>query len=70
MAFTLTRRAVIAGATAIAGLAALPALAQDKPKLRFSAVFSDKDIRAQMTQQFADAIGDEFVLEPYYGGNL
>ena len=49
---------------------ALPALAQDKPTLRFSAVFSDKDIRAQMTQQFAEAIGEDFTFEPYYGGNL
>ena len=49
---------------------ALPAIAQDKPTLRFSAVFSDKDIRAQMTQQFAEAIADDFTFEPYYGGNL
>jgi TRAP-type C4-dicarboxylate transport system substrate-binding protein len=62
-----TRRAVIAAGMA---LAALPAFAQDKPVLRFSAVFSDKDIRAEMTQKFADGIAAEFTLEPYFGGNL
>jgi TRAP-type transport system periplasmic protein len=62
----ITRRAVLA--TALALSVALPAVAQDKPTLRFSAVFSDKDIRAQMTQQFAEAIGEDFTFEPYYGG--
>ena len=47
-----------------------PALAQDPATLRFSAVFSDKDIRAQMMAKFAEAIGPDLVLEPYYGGNL
>jgi tripartite ATP-independent transporter DctP family solute receptor len=63
-----TRRAVLA--TALAATMALPAIAQDKPTLRFSAVFSDQDIRAQMMQQFADALGGEFAFEPYYGGTL
>ena len=47
-----------------------PALAQDKPKLRFSAVFSEQDIRAEMMKMFADAIKDDFVFEGYYGGTL
>jgi tripartite ATP-independent transporter DctP family solute receptor len=68
MTITLSRRAALA-AGLVAALA-LPAVAQDKPTLRFSAVFSDKDIRAQMTQQFAEAIADEFTVEPYYGGTL
>ena len=63
MTISLTRRAVLAsGLAAGLALAALPAFAQDKPVLRFSAVFSDKDIRAQMTQKFAEAIGDDFTL--------
>ena len=53
-----------------AALAAVPAWAQDKPKLRFSAVFSDQDIRAQTIQRFAEAIADQFTLEPFYGGTL
>jgi TRAP-type transport system periplasmic protein len=50
--------------------AAFPAFAQDKPKLRFSAVFSEQDIRAEMMKMFADAIKDDFAFEGYYGGNL
>lgn len=68
MTFSLSRRGFI-GATLAAGLA-LPAFGQDAAKLRFSAVFSDKDIRAQMMEKFAAAIGPDLVLEPYYGGNL
>ena len=48
----------------------MPAFAQDKPKLRFSAVFSEQDIRAEMMKMFAEAIKDDFAFEPYYGGNL
>ena len=54
----------------LATAAAFPALAQDKPKLRFSAVFSEQDIRAEMMKMFADAIKDDFAFEGYYGGNL
>jgi TRAP-type C4-dicarboxylate transport system substrate-binding protein len=64
----LTRRTILAAT--LAGAAALSASAQEKATLRFSAVFSDQDIRAQMTQQFADAISGDFNFEPYYGGNL
>ena len=64
MTFNTTRRLLLAGATAL--LAALPftAIAQDKPVLRFSAVFSDADIRAQMMKQFGEAIAGDFTLEP------
>lgn len=68
MTFKLTRRTLLAVALATGALAATSAAAQEK--LRFSAVFSDKDIRAQMMQKFADAVGPDFALEPYYGGNL
>lgn len=69
MRLLFNRRSVVAtGAMLIAALAL--AAAQDKPKLRFSAVFSEKDIRAKMTQMFGEAITPNFVLEPYYGGNL
>ena len=49
---------------------ALPAFAQDKPMLRFSAVFSEQDIRAEMMKMFADGIKGDFTFEPYYGGTL
>ena len=61
----------LAGAGLIAARArAFPAFAQDKPKLRFSAVFSEQDIRAEMMKMFADAIKDDFTFEGYYGGTL
>lgn len=68
MRFGFTRRAVLLGGLMLA--AAVPALAQDKPVLRFSAVFSEQDIRAEMMDMFAGQVGDQFTLEPYYGGNL
>jgi TRAP-type transport system periplasmic protein len=64
------RRQFLAGAAATGALVAFPALAQDKPKLRFSAVFSEQDIRAEMMKMFADAVADDFTFEGYYGGNL
>lgn len=70
MNFFSNRRQVLIGMGVAAAMAAFPAFAQDNPKLRFSAVFSEQDIRAEMMQQFADAIKDEFVFEGYYGGNL
>jgi TRAP-type transport system periplasmic protein len=66
----VTRRQLLIGTAAAGALAAFPVLAQDKPKLRFSAVFSEQDIRAEMMKQFADAVADDFTFEGYYGGNL
>jgi TRAP-type C4-dicarboxylate transport system substrate-binding protein len=70
MTYSLTRRAALVGALMLTAVSALPALAQDKPTLRFSAVFSEQDIRAGMMKQFGEAVGDFATLEPYYGGNL
>lgn len=67
-----SRRNVL-GAVAAAGVTfglGLAAQAQDKTKLRFSAVFSEQDIRADMMKQFAEAIGDSYEMELYYGGTL
>ena len=58
---------VAGGALALTGGAAF---AQAKPNLRFSAVFSEQDIRAEMMKRFGEAIKDDFTLQPYYGGNL
>jgi TRAP-type transport system periplasmic protein len=68
MSFGLTRRAVLVGGLMLA--AAMPAMAQDKPVLRFSAVFSDQDIRAEMINLFSAQIAEDFTFEPYYGGTL
>lgn len=66
-------RRMLLGAVATAVVAmgmGLPAMAQDKQKLRFSAVFSEQDIRADMMKQLAEAIGDSYEMELYYGGTL
>ena len=65
-----TRRDFLIGTGLIAAAVPFPALAQDKPKLRFSAVFSEQDIRAEMMKMFADGIKDDFAFEGYYGGTL
>src|SRR6187402_1399480 len=66
----INRRLFLAATGALAAGTALPVFAQEKPKLRFSAVFSEQDIRAEMMKQFADAIKGDFTFEGYYGGNL
>ena len=70
MAFELNRRRFLGASVAATAVFALPALAQDKPVLKFSAVFSEQDIRAEMMKSFKEAIKDDFTLEPFYGGTL
>ncbi len=71
MTFGIQRRAALFGAVALLAVAtALPAFAQDNPVLRFSAVFSEQDIRADMMKQFGEGVSAFATLEPYYGGNL
>lgn len=57
-------------ASALALTAALPAMAQDIPKLRFSAVFSEQDIRAEMMQRLQSDVAEIADVELFYGGNL
>ncbi|ODT79888.1 MAG: C4-dicarboxylate ABC transporter [Pelagibacterium sp. SCN 64-44] len=68
MTISLSRRALLVGGILLA--AAFPALAQDKPALRFSAVFSEQDIRAEMMKLLASQVADDFTIETYLGGNL
>jgi TRAP-type C4-dicarboxylate transport system substrate-binding protein len=68
MTVQATRRQFLVGA--LASSVAMPALAQDKPKLRFSAVFSEQDIRANMMKMFAKSVANDFAFEGYYGGTL
>jgi TRAP-type C4-dicarboxylate transport system substrate-binding protein len=70
MDFRIDRRTVIKAGAALAASQVLPVWGQDKPTLRFSAVFSEQDIRAEMMKQFAEGIKDDFVFEGYYGGTL
>jgi TRAP-type C4-dicarboxylate transport system substrate-binding protein len=65
----IDRRTALKAGAALAASAVLPVQAQAKP-LRFAAVFSDKDIRADMIRMFAKDIEGIFKLEPYYGGTL
>ncbi|MDQ0315880.1 TRAP transporter substrate-binding protein DctP [Amorphus orientalis] len=61
-----------AGAAVVlaSALSAVPAAAQDKPELRFAAVFSQQDIRAEMMDIFAEEIADSYDLQTYFGGTL
>lgn len=69
----ITRRALL-GTGAAALLAGLVpaglAQAQAAPVLRFSAVFSDQDIRARMMERLAGTVADIGTLELHYGGTL
>ena len=70
MLVNLNRRALLKAGAALAAAGSLPVHAQTKPTLRFAAVFSDKDIRADMIKMFAKDIEGDFSLEPYYNGSL
>jgi TRAP-type C4-dicarboxylate transport system substrate-binding protein len=74
MEFNLKRRSALRAGAAFAAAAALPAsletAAQAKPTIRFAAVFSEKDIRAEMIRMLAKDIEADFKLEPFYGGTL
>ena len=65
-----SRRSILAASALMVSAVAMPAMAQEPVQLRFSAVFSEQDIRAEMTQMLANSIADIATLEPYYGGNL
>src|SRR3954451_7806253 len=66
----MKRRTALKAGAALAAAATLPAWAQAKPTLRFAAVFSDKDIRADMIRMLAKDIEGDFKLEPFYNGTL
>ena len=68
---SITRRGALLGGTLLAAVTLASAtFAQDKPVLRFSAVVSETDIRADMIKEFGELIKDDFKLEPYFGGTL
>src|SRR5881394_3439195 len=70
MQFKIDRRSALKALAALAASAALPAWAQAKPKIRFAAVFSEKDIRADMIRMFAKELAADFEVEPFYNGSL
>jgi TRAP-type transport system periplasmic protein len=65
-----SRRSALKAGAALAAAYALPAAAQAKPTIRFAAVFSDKDIRADMIRMLAKDIEGDFNLEPFFNGSL
>lgn len=66
----MKRRTILKAGAALAGTAAIPAWGQAKPTLRFAAVFSDKDIRADMVRMLANDVAADFTIEPFYNGSL
>ncbi|HET9208359.1 MAG TPA: TRAP transporter substrate-binding protein DctP [Burkholderiaceae bacterium] len=70
MPFNFDRRDLLKAGGALAAATALPALAQTKPTLRLAAVFSDKDIRADMVRMLAKDVEADVTIEPHYGGTL
>jgi len=65
----IDRRAVLFAGALLAATSSW-AIAQDKPVLKFAAVFSDADIRAQAMNMLGEAIADDFVFEPHYAATL
>jgi len=70
MDFSINRRTALKAGAALAASTALPALAQAKPTLRFAAVFSDKDIRADMIRMLAKDVAGDFNIETFFAGSL
>lgn len=70
MTHSFTRRVLLAASVGLFALTGMPGAAEAQQQIRFSAVFSQQDIRAEMMQQFADEIGDEFSYEGFYGATL
>ncbi len=71
MSGTMSRRSLIAAGAAGAALSATPfAVAQGKRKIRFSAAFTEQDLRADAYKAFAAAMRDDFDFEPYWGNTL
>ena len=66
----LNRRAALQAGAALAGASLLPAWAQTPPTLRFAAVFSDKDSRADMMKMLAKDIEADFKVEVFLNSTL
>jgi TRAP-type transport system periplasmic protein len=69
MDMKIDRRSALKAGAALAAAYALPARAQAKP-IRFAAVFSDKDIRADMVRMLAKDIGGDFEVETFFNASL
>lgn len=71
MTYSMMRRQVLALGALLASTCAAPmAIAQDAQTLRFSAVFSEQDIRTEMMAHLQEAVADDYSFEMHYGGTL
>ncbi|MBI3498253.1 MAG: TRAP transporter substrate-binding protein DctP [Proteobacteria bacterium] len=67
----IDRRTVVAGGAAMIALGATrTARAQAKPKVRFSAAFTEQDLRAEAYKAFAADMKDDIDFEPYWNNTL
>ena len=67
---SIARRTLLGAGATLAAVAAFPTWAQAPATLRFAAVFSDKDIRADMMKMFAKDIEADFKVEPHLNSTL
>jgi TRAP-type transport system periplasmic protein len=70
MTIPFARRDLLKAGGALAAALALPVRAQNKPVLRLAAVFSDKDIRADMVRLLAKEVEADFTIEPFLGATM
>lgn len=70
MTHPFQRRAFLRAGAALGAAAALPALAQTPQMLKFAAVFSDRDIRADMMAMFARDVAADYKIELYLNATL
>lgn len=70
MSSPLGRRAVLASAAALSAASALPASAQARRRIRFTAVFSDQDIRAEAMRGFQRDLAEQFDVELHLNATL
>ena len=71
MSMKIPRRTLLRAGASTLAMAAAPRLwAQDGPKMRFSAAFTEQDLRAEAYKAFAAAMKDDFDFEPYWGNTL
>jgi len=70
MTYSIDRRTLLGAGAALAAGAAVPAWAQAQPTLRFAAVFSDKDIRAEMMNMLTKEVAADVKIEQHLNSTL
>ncbi len=74
MDFNFNRRSALKAGAALAAAGAVPLsfplMAQAKPTIRVAAVFSDKDIRADMVRMLAKDIAGDYNVETFFNASL